>query len=75
MATWQDGVDWHLTHLAARVSGLVAAGAEWRWCPMGALDVVKPDGMLLCISPATAARLWAAELLPEAVMSAKNLAV
>ncbi|WP_301590692.1 hypothetical protein [Sabulicella glaciei] len=63
-------MDWHLTWDAARLSGLVSAGAEWRWCPAGGLDVTKPDGLLWCLSPEMVARLRAERLLPEAVREA-----
>lgn len=67
-APWPAGVDWHLTRSAARLSGLVAGGAEWRWCPAGGLDVVQEDdGRMWCLSPGTAARLRAERLLPDVV--------
>ncbi len=68
-AFWPAGVDWHLTRDAARLSGLVAAGCEWRWCPAGGLDVVQDDGRMWCLSPGTAARMRAQRLLPDAVMA------
>jgi hypothetical protein len=60
---WPEGVDYHLTRDAARLSGLIAAGCGWRSCPAGGLDVTLPDGRLLLISPATVARLREARLL------------
>jgi hypothetical protein len=67
---WPQGVDWHLTRDAARLSGLVAHGASWRWCPGGALEVVQPHGARWTLLPARAAALLQASLLPEAIVEA-----
>jgi hypothetical protein len=62
---WPEGADYQLTRMAARLSALIAAGGcDWRRCPAGGLDVTLPDGRLVLISPATAARLREARLLP-----------
>lgn len=64
---WPTEVDFHLTETAARLSGEVAAGASWRWCSSGGLDVERVCGRMLYLSPSTAARLREARLLPEVV--------
>jgi hypothetical protein len=64
---WPEGADYQLTRIAARLSGLIAAGCDWRRCPAGGLDVRLPDGWLVLVSPGTVARLREARLLPAAV--------
>jgi hypothetical protein len=69
-SVWPEGVDWHLTRDAARLSGLVAHGADWRWCASGALEVVQPNGARWTLLPARAADLLQASLLPAAIEEA-----
>jgi hypothetical protein len=67
---WPEGVDWHLTRDAARLSGLVAHGADWQWCSGGSLEVVRPNGVVWTLLPARAAALLQASLLPQAIAEA-----
>jgi hypothetical protein len=60
-----------LTRDAVRLSGYVAARCDWRWCPAGGLEVLKPDGLAWCLSPVTVARLRVAGLLPDALVNTK----
>lgn len=71
--SWPEGVGYHLTRDAACLSGLIAAGCEWRRCPAGGLDLTLPDGRLVLFAPATVARLRAAALLPAALNKAERI--
>jgi hypothetical protein len=67
---WPEGIDFHLTRDAARISGLISSGADWRWCPNGGLDLVKEDGLTWSLSPTYSRRLQAEHLLPADVLEA-----
>lgn len=67
---WPEGVDFHLTRDAARISGLISSGGDWRWCPDGGLEIVKEDGLTWCLSPTYSRRLVAERLLPTGVLTA-----
>jgi hypothetical protein len=69
-SVWPEGVDWHLTRDAAHLSGLVAHGADWRWCADLALEVVQPNGAVWTLLPVRVEALFQASLLPEAVARA-----
>ncbi|MCW8084725.1 hypothetical protein [Sabulicella glaciei] len=68
---WPEGVDFVLTRDAARLSGYVAAGCRWRWCPSGSIELTKPDGLPWCLPPEMVIRLGAERLLPEVVTEAQ----
>lgn len=67
---WPEGVDFHLTRDAARVSGLISGGCDWRWCPDGGLEIVSDKGLLWALSPIYSRRLQGAQLLPPDVLEA-----
>jgi hypothetical protein len=71
---WPEGVDFHRTRDAARISGLISSGADWRWCPDGGLELVKEDGLTWCLSPAYSRCLMAERLLPIGVLMAAQSA-
>lgn len=70
ISSWPEGVDSFLTRDAARLSGLISNGCDWRWCSDGGLDVVKDDGLTWSLSPAHSRRLLAEGLLPPPVLEA-----